>query len=169
MIRVRALRTVIGIALAFVFTVVPVTLRAQLENINALALKAGTRARALVAPSDSRFTLITVASAGPDSLHYIVSGNSITRSLGWQEITRMEVSVGRHRHFGRGLGIGFLTGTLGGIALGAAGKHGEDRALGELGGAIGGASIGTIMGGTAGFFWRTEKWVPVLLPRISPP
>jgi hypothetical protein len=149
---------------AFILTVVPVTLHAQLERISALALETGTRARILEAAPDSKFTLITVASARPDSLRYSLGGSSNTRSLGWQQITKMEVSAGRHRHVGLGLGLGFLTGTLSGIALGATGQHGETRTLNELSGAIGGATFGTIIGGTAGFFWRTERWIPVNLP-----
>jgi hypothetical protein len=150
---------------AFILTVVPATLHGQLERINALALETGTRARILGAAPASRFTLITVASARPDSLFYSLGGSSNTRSLGWQQITKMEVSAGRHRHVGLGLGLGLLGGTLAGIALGAAGQHGEQRALNELGGAIGGAFFGTIIGGTAGFFWRTERWIPVYLPQ----
>jgi hypothetical protein len=152
---------------AFILTVVPATLHGQLQNINALALEAGTRARILVAAPNAKFTLITVASASPDRLHYSLGGSSGTRSLGWQQITKMEASVGRHRHVGRGLGLGLLAGTLAGIALGAAGQHGEARALNELGGAIGGASFGTVIGGTAGFFWRTEKWIPVYFPQAA--
>ena len=150
---------------AFILAVVPVTLHGQSEKINALALETGTRARILVVAPDSKFTLITVASARPDSLLYSLGGSSNTRSLGWQQITKMEASAGRHRHVASGLGIGLLTGTLAGIALGAAGQHGEQRALNELGGAIAGASFGTIIGGTAGFFWRTERWIPVNLPQ----
>jgi hypothetical protein len=150
---------------AFTFMVVPATLHGQPKKINALALEAGTRARILEAAPDSKFTLITVASARPDSLHYSLGGSSIARSRGWQQIIRMDASGGRHRHVGRGLGLGLLSGTLAGIALGAAGQHGEERALNELGGAIGGAFFGTIIGGTAGFFWRTEKWIPVYLPQ----
>jgi hypothetical protein len=150
---------------AFLLTVVPVTLHGQPEKISALALETGTRARILRAAPDSKFTLITVASAGPDSLLYSLGGSSNTRSLGWQQITKMEVSAGRHRHLGLGLGLGFLTGTLSGIALGATGQHGEQRTLRELSGAIGGATFGTIIGGTAGFFWRTERWIPVNLPQ----
>jgi len=149
---------------AFILTLVPVTLHGQLEKINALALKTGTRARMLGAAPDSKFTLITVASASPDSLLYSLGGSSNTRSLGWQQIAKMEASVGRHRHVGLGLGFGLLTGTLAGIALGATGQHGEQRALNELSGAIGGAFFGTIIGGIAGFFWRTERWIPVYLP-----
>jgi hypothetical protein len=153
------------LATAFILTVVPVTLQGQLEKINALTLETGTRARILGAAPDSKFTLITVASARPDSLRYSLGGSPNTRSLGWQQITKMEASVGQHRHVAVGLGLGLLTGTLAGIALGAAGQHGEARALNELGGAIAGAFFGTIIGGTAGFFWRTEKWIPVSLPQ----
>ena len=150
---------------AFILTVAPVTLHGQLEKINALTLKTGTRARILGAAPASKFTLITVAAAGPDSLLYTPEGSTNTRSLGWQQITKMDASVGRHRHVAAGLGIGFLAGTLSGIALGATGQHGEQRALNELSGAIGGASFGTVIGGTAGFFWRTERWIPVYLPQ----
>ena len=150
---------------AFILTIVPVTLHGQLEKINALALETGTRARILGGEPASKFTLITVASARPDSLLYSLGGSSNTRSLGWQQITKMEASAGRHRHVALGLGLGLLTGTLAGIALGAAGQHGEERALNELGGAIAGATFGTIIWGTTGFFWRTETWIPVYLPQ----
>jgi len=153
---------------AFILTVAPVALRAQVGKIEALALETGTRARILAAAPDSRFTVITVVSAGPDSLRYRLAGSSDTRALGWQQISRMDASVRRHRHVGSGLGLGFVTGTLAGIALGAAGQHGEQRALNELSGAIGGALFGTIIGGAAGFSWRSEKWIPVYLPGQGP-
>ena len=81
---------------AFILTIVPVTLHGQLEKINALALETGTRARIVGAEPASKFTLITVASARPDSLLYSLGGSANTRSLGWQQITKMEVSAGRH-------------------------------------------------------------------------
>jgi hypothetical protein len=146
----------LALTTALIFTVLPVTLYGQVEKINILALETGTRAGILEGAPDSRFTSITAASAGPDVLRYSVEGSSNTRSPGWQQIAKMDVSAGPHRHVGLGLGIGFVTGTLAGIAIGAAGKHGEERSLKELSGAIGGAFIGTIIGGTAGFFWRTD-------------
>jgi len=142
---------------AFVLAVLPVTVHGQIGKINALALETGTSARILEAAPDSKFTLITVASASPDSLRYNLGVISSMRSLSCQQITKMEASAGRHRHVGLGLGLGFVTGTLAGIAIGAAGQHGEQRTLKELSGAIGGAFIGTIIGGTAGFFWRTDN------------
>lgn len=157
----------LGLTAALILAVVPVRLHGQPEKINALALETGTRARILGAEPDSKFTLITVASTRPDSLYYTLGGSSNTRSLGWQQVTRMEASAGRHRHFGRGLVLGFIIGPLLGIWQGAAGQHGEARALNELGGFFGGAFFGTIIGGTAGFFWRTEKWTPVVLPPLQ--
>ena len=150
---------------AFILTVVPVTLHGQLEKISALALETGTRARIIGAAADSSFTLITVISARPDSLHYSLMGSSNTRSLAWQQITKMEASAGRHRHVIRGLVLGFIIGPLAGIWQGAAGQHGEARTLNELGGFFGGAFFGPIIGGTVGFFWRTEKWIPVYIPK----
>jgi hypothetical protein len=150
---------------AFILTAVPVALHGQVAKIDALSLETGRRARIVGSVPGSKFTVITVASSGPDSLRYRLGGTSNTRSLGWQQITRMEASVGRHRHVASGLGLGVLAGTLAGIGLGAAGQHGEARSLNELGGAIGGAFFGGIIGGTAGFLWRTDTWIPVYLPQ----
>ena len=152
------------LAAAFILTVAPVAVHGQPQKINALALETGTRARILEAAPDSKFTVITVGSATPDSLHYSFAGSSTTRSLGWQQITKMEIGAGKHRHGGRGLVVGLLVGPLVGIWLGANGQHGETRALNELGGFVGGALFGPIIGGTAGFLWRSEKWIPVYLP-----
>lgn len=149
----------------FILAVVPLTLHGQLDKISALALDTGARARIIGAALDSGFTLITVVSARPDSLHYSLEGSSNTRSLAWQQITKMEASAGRHRHVVRGLVLGLLIGPLAGIWQGAAGQHGEGRTLNELGGFFGGAFFGPIIGGAVGFFWRTEKWIPVYLPQ----
>src|ERR1700737_4215934 len=153
------------VATALVLTAGPLALHGQPEKISALALETGARARILGAGPDSGFTLITVASARPDSLDYSLVGGSNTRSLGWQQITKMEASGGRHRHVLRGLVLGLLIGPLAGIWQGANGKHGEGRTLNELGGFFGGAFFGPIIGGTVGFFWRTEKWIPVYIPK----
>ena len=142
---------------AFVLAVLPVTLHGQIGKISALGLETGTRARILEAAPDSKFALIAAPSARPASLRYSLGVSSSTRSLGWQQLAKIEASPGRHRHIGLGLGVGFVTGTLAGIAIGAAGQHGEQRSLKELSGAIAGATIGTIIGGTAGFFWRTDN------------
>ena len=159
------MRSAISCLTAVALVILPLSLHGQLDKINALSVEAGTRARIIETAPHSRFKLITVASITPDSLRYSVTGSSGIESIGWQQIAKMDASAGPHRHVGRGLAIGLLTGALAGIGLGAAGQHGEQRALNELGGAIGGAFFGTIIGGAAGFFWRTEKWNQVYLPR----
>jgi hypothetical protein len=155
----------LALTAALILTALPVPLHGQVEKINALALGTGTRARILEAAPDSRFTLITVASVRPDSIYFSPGGSSSTRSLGWQQIAKMEVSGGQHRHVVRGVVLGLVIGPLLGIWQGAAGQHGEGRTLNELGGFFGGAFFGPIIGGTTGFFWRTEKWIPVYLPQ----
>jgi hypothetical protein len=157
----------LALTTAFIPTVPSGPLHAQVEKLNALALETGTRARILEAAPDSKLTSITVVSTGPDSLHFILRGSSNTRSIGWQQIAKLEASAGRHRHVGRGLLLGLLIGPLAGIWQGAAGKHGEARTIDELGGFFGGAFFGPIIGGTVGFFWRTEKWIPVYLPQAA--
>jgi hypothetical protein len=161
----REMTTRLALATALILTVLPLTVHGQVETISALALDTGTRARILGAPPLSKFTTITVVSARPDSLLYKVGGSSGTRSLGWQQIAKMEVSGGRHRHVVRGVVLGLVIGPLLGIWQGAAGQHGEGRTLNELGGFFGGAFFGPIIGGTTGFFWRTERWIPVYLPQ----
>lgn len=154
----------LAFATALILTGTPVVLHGQVGRIKALSLQTGTRARILVAAPDSKFTVITVESSEPDSLRYSLSGSPERRSLAWRQIARMDVSAGQHRHAGRGLVIGLLVGPLLGIWQGSTGQHGEARTLNELGGFFGGAFIGTVIGGTAGFLWRSEKWLPVVLP-----
>src|SRR5678816_1679630 len=93
-IRAREMTMRLELMTALILTVGPVTLHGQLD---ALALETGTRARILGTAPDSRFSLITVASARPDSLHYTLVGSSNLSSVGWQQITKMDASGGRHR------------------------------------------------------------------------
>jgi hypothetical protein len=152
---------------ALILTVGPATLHGQSEKLNVLTLASGTRARILEAAPNAKFTVITVASAKSDSLRYTVAGSSNTRSLGWQQIAKMETSAGRHRHVRRGAVFGLIIGPPLLLWQGANGQHGEGRTLNELGGFFGGALLGPIIGSTVGFFWRTEKWVPVHLPHAT--
>jgi hypothetical protein len=155
----------LAFAAALILTGMPIALHGQMERINALSVRSGTRARMLGVAPDSQFTVVTVESAGPDSLRYSISGSSDRRSLAWRQITKMDVSAGRHRHVGRGLAIGLVVGPVLGIWQGAAGQHGEERTLNELGGFFGGAFLGAVIGGTTGFLWRSEKWNPVVIPQ----
>jgi hypothetical protein len=141
----------------------------QSMRIDALSLQAGARARILAPTTGSKYELITVASATPDSLRYSLDRSLATKSLAWQQIGKMDASMGRHTNVWRGAGIGFLVGLLGGAALGAAAGGSNHSSLGAGAGAIlGGLEVGTLggLGGAViGFAQRTEDWVPVTLPR----
>lgn len=137
-------------------------------RIDALSLQSGARARILGPTADSKYTLITVASTSPDSLRYSVDGGLDTRSVAWQQISKMDASMGRHTNVGRGAGIGFLVGAIGGAAFGAATASGVDgRNAGPMAALVGlpMGALGAFAGAVLGFAGRTEDWVPVTLPR----
>ena len=161
----------IGLATAFVLIVLPAAANGQSVRIDAWSLQAGARARILASTTDSKYTLITVTSTSPDSLRYSLEPSLDTKSLAWQQISKMEVNAGSHRHVGRGAGIGFLVGLIGGAALGSQASQGGGREADQLravaavvNGLLGGA-LGGFVGGVIGSTQRTEDWVPVILPR----
>ena len=110
------------------------------------------------------FTTALILTIAPVTLHgQVERRNAFTlvrateaETVGWQRATQSRACA-RHRHLGLGLTLGFVTGTLAGIAIESGGPHGEGRTLNQLRGAIGGALVGTIIGGTVGFFWRSDK------------
>jgi hypothetical protein len=161
----------IGLATAFVLIVLPAAANGQSVGIDAVSLQAGARARILAPTPDSKYTLITVISAGPDSLRYSLVPSLDTKSLAWQQISKMEVNTGSHRHVGRGAGIGFLVGLIGGAALAGRATKGSGREADQLravaavvNGLLGGV-LGGLGGAVIGSTQRTEDWVPVILPR----
>jgi hypothetical protein len=162
----------LALATAFVLIVLPATAKGQGVRIDALSLQAGARARILGPTAGSKYELITVASARPDSLRYSLDPSLATKSLAWQQISKMDASIGSHRHVGRGAGIGFLVGLIGGAALGSqaypggGGSEGSQlRAVAAVANGLLGGAIGGIVGAVIGSRRRTEDWVPVTLPR----
>ena len=162
----------IALATAFVLIVLPATTKGQSARIDALSLQAGARARILGPTTDTKYELITVASATPDSLRYSLDQSLATRSLAWQQISKMDASIGRHTNVGRGAGIGLLVGLIGGAALAGATTPGccdkdtrELRVLAIVANGLLGGAIGGLVGGVIGHAQRTEDWVPVTLPR----
>ncbi len=161
----------LALAVAFVLIVLPATAKGQSVRIDALSLQAGARARILGPTTDSQYTLIKVASATPDSLHYRLDHVFETRAVAWQQISKMDASVGSHRHVRRDAGIGFLVGLLGGAALGDLSVKGGNReanglkALATVAGGLTLGAFGGVGGAVLGFAKRTENWVPVTLPR----
>ncbi len=157
----------LALATAFALIVLPAPALSQNVRIDALSLQSGARARILGPTTDSKYTVITVASASPDSLRYSLDRGLDTKSLAWQQISKMDASIGRHRHVGRGLGLGFLVGAIGGAILGASSEPGQDMSKGFLAVLVGltGGALGGFGGAVLGFAWRSENWIPVTLPR----
>ena len=156
------------IAAAIVAMAIPGAAVSQNTSVDASALQIGARARILESPRDRRYTLIIVGSESRDSLRFNVFGSSDTKSLAWQQLSKMDASIGSHRNVARGLGLGFLVGALGGAILGAVSSGGAQDfgpgGLAALLGAMGGV-LGAAGGAAIGYEWRTETWVPVNLPR----
>jgi hypothetical protein len=136
-------------------------------GIDPLSLQAGARARILGPTTDSQYTLIKVASATPDSLHYRLDHVFETRGVAWRQISKMEVSSGSHSNFLRGVGLGLLVGIVAGAALGAASADGVDGytpgATAALF-AIPVGMLGAVAGAVLGLVARTEDWIPVAVP-----
>jgi hypothetical protein len=158
-------------ATAFVLIVLPGTAQGQSMRMDALSLQAGAHARILTATAGSKYELITVASAEPDSLRFRLDPNVASNSLAWQQISKMDASIGRHTNVARGAGIGFLVGLVGGAALGATtsgccNKEARQlRAVATVANGLLGGALGGIVGAVIGSRQRTEDWVPVTLPR----
>jgi hypothetical protein len=161
----------LAIATAFAFMALPAIALSQGAGMDALSLQAGGRARILAARAGSKYEIITVASASPDSLRYSVAPSLATKSLAWQEISKMDASIGHHTNVGRGIGIGFLVGLVGGAAGGATISGCCDKEARQLkavaivaNGLLGGV-LGGLVGAVIGHAKQTEDWAPVTLPR----
>jgi hypothetical protein len=157
----------VALAMAFVLIVLPATTKGQSAPIEALSLQAGARARIFGPTTYPNYELITVASVSPDSLRYGLNPKLATKSLAWQQISKMDASIGSHRNTGRGAGIGLLVGAIVGAMLGSNAAGNEFRTAervlqGVLGGALGGLG-----GAVLGSAWRSENWMPVTLPRAA--
>jgi hypothetical protein len=155
----------LALATAFVLIVLPANTKAQSARIDALSLQAGARARIFGPTIYPKYELITVASVSSDSLRYTLDRGLDTRSLAWQQITKMDASTGRQRHAWGGAGIGLVVGAIAGSMLGSNAPGNEFRGIerilqGLLGGALGGLG-GAVLGSAV----RSDTWIPVTLPR----
>jgi hypothetical protein len=155
----------LALAATFAIIVLRATADGQSAPIDALSLQAGARARIFGPTTYPQYELITVASVSQDSLRYNLGRGSDTRSLAWQQISKMDASMERQRHTWGGAGIGLLVGAIAGSMLGSNAPGNEFRGIqrilqGLLGGALGG------LGGAAiGSSVRSDTWIPVTLPR----
>ncbi len=157
----------LALATSFVLLVLPATTKGQSARIDALSLQAGARARILGPTTDSQYTLIKIASATPDSLHYRLDHVFETRAVAWQQISKMEVRSGSHSNFLRGVGIGLLGGIVA-VALGAATASrteysAKDRQQLEIWAGVV-PVLSVVAGAVLGLVARTEDWIPVTVP-----
>jgi hypothetical protein len=140
---------------------------AQVMGIDRLTIASGTEARITELVAPKHYLRLTVLHTEQDTLRFHFRQQLETRAVAWKDVSRMDVSVGRHSHFWQGLGIGLLTGVAVGALIGSSTASGQDgftpSANGALG-AIAGAMFGSVGGAVLGLAIRTEKWEPVTLP-----
>lgn len=140
---------------------------AQVIGIDRLTIATGTEARITEIAAPKHYLRLTVLGTDEDTLRFHFRQQLGTKALPWRDVSRMDVSVGRHSHFWQGLGIGLLTGIAVGALIGSSTASGEDgytpSANGALG-AIAGAMLGSVGGAVVGLAYRTETWAPVTLP-----
>ena len=140
---------------------------AQVTGIDRLTIASGTEARITEIAAPKHYLRLTVLGTDQDSLCFHFAQQVDAKALPWQDVSRMDVSVGHRSHFWQGLGIGLLTGIAVGALIGSSTASGEDgytpSANGALG-AIAGAMVGSVGGGVLGLVLRTDKWAPVTLP-----
>jgi hypothetical protein len=154
----------VALATALAFTVLPSLALSQSRTIDALSLQAGARARIFGPWTDAEYELITVASARPDSLRYSLDRGLDTKSIAWQQISKMDASMGSHRNIGRGAVIGLLVGALGGAMLGSNAPGNEFKTINRIVQGIWAGTLGGLGGALLGSAWRSENWMPVTLP-----
>lgn len=143
---------------------------AQVGAIDPLSIPSGARAR-IIGPANARdYVKLTVVGVSPDTLRYRPNGEADSKALSWQNISRMDVSGGKHSNVLRGAGIGLLVGVVGGAIFGATTASGEDGynagPMAVMGGIYFGA-VGGIAGGVIGLVARSENWIPVSLPHAA--
>jgi hypothetical protein len=155
----------LAVATALILIVLPATAKGQSARIDALSLQAGARARIFGPTTYPKYELVTVASVSPDSLRYSLGTSLDTRSLAWQQISKMDASVGSHRNIGRGAGIGLLVGAIAGATLGSNAPGNEFKGIIRIVQAFWAGALGGLGGALLGSAWRSEIWIPVTLPR----
>ena len=155
----------LGFVLVVVMGVSASTVAAQ-----SLALTPGQRVR-LTAPSlgIERQPAVVEERRG-DAL--VVAADS-AMSIPVTSLTRLEVYQGRHGHFWKGAGIGFLAGAVAGALLGpllaecpSYGCDTSPAVQGAVGGVVFGVA-GGVVGGVLGAFARSDRWEEVPLGQLG--
>ena len=98
----------------------------------------------------------------------LAGGGSVALTIPASEVRRVEVSVGRHSHAGRGAALGSAVGgVLGLLAVASAGNDyyysGGEKVVGVVGLTAMGAGVGALIGGLT----HSERWQEVDVVRQS--
>jgi len=175
--RVVASSAVLALVVGPIWPLVAWSQGAQQSNAAPLGVVPGARVRLVTAPSDTS-QIGTITDVRQDGIGFRRDPQRDSLTIGFDHLTKLEISQGRHSHPVTGLAIGFLGGAAIGAIAGAASYHnspcppggenfcfgpitsqGEDAALGAVLCAVGGGVIGLI----TGFIVHTERWHKVPL------
>jgi hypothetical protein len=118
-----------------------------------------------------RVTVPSAAVSGQQATFQRVSGDTLvlsSASYAVNDVTRLDVSTGRHGHPWTGMLIGLLGGAAAGAGIAAAAYDSNEDfyALVVLVGAGIGAGSGLLVGAVAGALIKTERWEEISLDRV---
>jgi hypothetical protein len=137
-----------------------------------VSLEPGVRARVFTPSVDTGGLAGTVVLLVRDTLIFRPDRRSDTLTVALSELSRLELSKGKHTHALKGCGIGLLLGAAGGAIAGHTTTSTKDWFLtpneaAAVGGGILGVA-GALVGATIGsHFGVTESWAQVPIPSRS--
>lgn len=139
----------------------------SVPSASAQTLTPGTRVR--VTTETASVVARRVVPSSPDSLRLALpTGDEVT--LAWADVQRVEQSLGRRSHVGRGalIGAGAMTALLvGSIALDDELRDDEWARFFLILTVPPAAALGAGVGALIGLAWRTERWVDLPV-RLAP-
>jgi hypothetical protein len=148
----------VAFGLTFAFIVLSAAASGQTTQIDASSLRAGMTAMVVAASAAPNYDANRVASMSLGVFSYSADPSVATKSLEWQQIAKMDASVGSHRNVKRGAEIGLVMGVIGGVAYGRSANPGSmGRGYNEAVGGIGFGAIGAVGGALLGLAWRSDN------------
>jgi hypothetical protein len=148
----------VAVGTTFAFIVLSAAASGQTTQIDASSLRAGMPATVVAASAAPNYDANRVASMSLGVFSYSADPSVVTKSLEWQQISKMDASIGSHTNVKRGAGIGLLVGVIGGVAYGRSTNPGSmGRGYNEAVGAVGFGAIGAVSGALIGFAWRSDN------------
>jgi len=152
------------------FSVIGTRAAGQAIGVNPSTISPGAEVRISKSVGRSHFERATIVRVDQDSLRVHFRQADAVSVIAWNQVSRMDVSTGRHSNFWKGLGIGLLAGAATGALIGSSSASGNDgytpSAVGAMD-AIGVGVLGASVGAVLGIVLRTETWTPVGLPAAA--